>query len=532
MIDTETKKLPVTAAVYLPWTTADDSLFCITLKIGKWKSLFDEPEYKIMIAEALNHWINTRELRIKEIKITGYLISSTRVCLALYHRKDFDISMLDTFYKTVKAGIWKHNRHDPIKKPESSAAESAIEKNKKLFEILPFTSEYIILLITGRQVHLPYYNPLLARVEKNIQHNNFCSAIDYSGAKGPVDVCLLQKYDSPFKYGVGINYQPPLHHTKNIPAELNFLAGYFSLIKTFDCMEEKIKEVTINGSIQQVIDFISRYSQRALQLIMGINNSALALDDEYENLYHEHAKWKAGPMIHHGYTEKWVQMIIKAFGDKKTVLKHLACICLGDEIDAYGPKGSHKKSKDYYEHWIPEAFTNLKKSLAYHGLQNIPVTTTIKNYFLQDPHSNPVAFSITNFINDHWAPDWNNNKPFIFFDQYTPDDGKSSDFTAVQQYYNKAQELLAGQPRVFVGQTGFSSGQASSQADVFDQLFRSLYDQYGNYQFKIPVCVFEAYDYKNKDADKRKMGVFEKAADGTYKLKEGIHIPAWINEPI
>ncbi len=526
------KHIPVNQPIYLPWTTADNSLFSITLKIGKWKDDFSEQEYKIIIAEALNQWINTHELRSKGIKITGYLVSSTKLCLVLYRQKDVEMSMLDNFYKIVRGCIWKH-RHQYAYMQSGLSETVSTEKNKKLFESLPFTSEYVVLLITGRSVPLPYYNPLLARLEKTIRNNNFCSAIDYAGAKGPVEVCLLQKFETPFNYSVGINYQPSLHHIKTIPEEMNLLTRYFSLLKTIGGLHEKEHEVKLNGSMQKLIDFITSYDQRALRLILGTDNTALALEEEPAALHYEHAKWKPGLMTHHHYTEKWVQMIIKAFGDERAVLKHLACICLGDEVDAYGPHESHKKSKEYYEQWIPAAFEHLKKSLAKHGLQQIPVTTTIKNYSLHDPHSNPVAFYVSDFIHAHWFAGWNNNKPFIFFDQYTQDDGRSTDFTNVQRYYNKAQELVQNRLQVFVGQTGFSSEQgARKQAAVFADLFRSLYDQYGNYAFKIPVCVFEAFDHTNKDADKRKMGLFEKTGDGRYQLKQGITIPAWINLPL
>lgn len=529
MLETsEIKKIAPAPAVFLPWATGADSLFCITLKIGRWKFHFTEAECNIMIAEALNDWAASPEPELAGVKITGYLISSTKLYLVLYHPEDFKLSLLDIFYGEIGKAIRDRHHHF---KANTQVTVPEKEKNKKLFDVLPVNNDYVTLLITGRQVRIPYYNPHLAWLENYIQNHNFCSALDYSGAKGPVEVCLLQQYDRPFMYPVGINYRFPPHHTKRMRAQMDLLTCYFSLIKTFDCTKERSEEIEMNDSMQELIGFITRYKQRTLQLIMGANNNALARKEHQEDMHHEHERWIPGLMTHTAYANKWVRMIIHAFGDKEAVLKHLACICLGNEIDAC-PVEPGKKFKEYYEHWIPKAFTNLKNALAHAGLENVPVTTSIKNSAVDDGSHEAVSF-IMSFINSQWPAAWNNNRPFVFFDRYIPGDGKSTSLAAVQKYFNGLQYRFQCRPLVYVGQTGYSSEYGpGKQAEVFEQLFRSLYDQYGNYSFKIPVAVFEAYDHKSKDADKRKMGLFEQVADGTCQLKDGIHIPAWIKEPI
>ena len=52
----------------------------------------------------------------------------------------------------------------------------------------PFLNDYIRALITGKEVHIGYYDPYLERLKQYIHNHNYCSALDYSGGKSPVIV--------------------------------------------------------------------------------------------------------------------------------------------------------------------------------------------------------------------------------------------------------------------------------------------------------------------------------------------------------
>jgi hypothetical protein len=64
--------------------------------------------------------------------------------------------------------------------------------HEPLFELYPLKNNHLIQLITGKKVELPYFDRELENLKFMIAHHTFCSAIDYSGALGPVDVTLLE----------------------------------------------------------------------------------------------------------------------------------------------------------------------------------------------------------------------------------------------------------------------------------------------------------------------------------------------------
>jgi hypothetical protein len=148
-------------------------LFAITLITGDWKFAFSEEECNVMIAEALNDCVYNEGL-----EIAGYLITRRRVCLVLKIEYVHVNKMLQHFYEKMRKKIL-HQEH-LIK-----------EIHSPLFIKYPLQNENLVLLITGRQVSLPYYSPHLERLKSRIHNYNFCSALDYSGAKGPVVVSLL-----------------------------------------------------------------------------------------------------------------------------------------------------------------------------------------------------------------------------------------------------------------------------------------------------------------------------------------------------
>ena len=164
----------------------------LTLKIGDWKMLFTEQEYKVLIAETLNVCLHEHEFKHS---IVGYLITKRRVCLVLKMHYRHIPKMLDFFYDSVKRKVI--DRFERMKKTflKRTMQHGSMEMNDlfdDLFEQFPLENDSLVRLITGREVELPYYNPHLARLKDRIRNYNFCSAIDYSGAKSPVLVTLLK----------------------------------------------------------------------------------------------------------------------------------------------------------------------------------------------------------------------------------------------------------------------------------------------------------------------------------------------------
>ncbi len=338
----------------------------------------------------------------------------------------------------------------------------------------------------------------------------------------------MSTINTPFDYPVGINYESWTMGRTNmdIQTDLTEVAKYFSLIKTFHCATVGTTTVEMDPTQQQVIDFVTGYSGQTLQLIMGTNNSALAQGGFG-------TPWSAGLMTSSTYTDKWVTMLIQAFGDVNTTLKHLKCICLGNEIDQNGPPPSDSTDfNNYLNTWLPTAFDNLKTSLNNQGLGDLPVTTIIANYPLTNPSANKVASQMTTYVNTNWSSNWNGGKAFVFFNQYTQNGGQSTNFNTVSTYFNNVENTLGTTPQVFVGETGYSAEFGlSNEITVIDDMFTWLDGEMNTNGICTPLCVFQAFDHPGKPAGQQQMGLF--TYNGTVPaLKSGLNVPSWVNTPV
>lgn len=327
---------------------------------------------------------------------------------------------------------------------------------------------------------------------------------------------------SPFTYNVGINYET--FNTTNIPADLAAITKNFSLIRTY----HDAAVGTINPEIpqidpgeKQVITYVT--SHGSIQLVMGTNNNALA-NGGYGQ------PWSPGLMTKRSYTDQWVKIVIGAFGGVDKVKKQLRSILLGNEIDANGPPPNDRNFNDYYRRWIPQSFDNLKASLSAAGLESIPISTTIANYPMGYPPPKPpppdlnvVAQSITAYVTRYWNPRWNQDKPFVMFNQYTQNGGMSTDFGPVKTYFENLVALLRNSPQVFVGETGYDAkfGEAN-EAKVIGSIFQWLEQQRKSVGSTVPLFVFMAFD----DPAQGQFGIYKR---NPYKLKPGITIPTWVN---
>ena len=166
-----------------------EQLVPMTLLPGDWRKDFTELECQVMIAEALNTCVYNDDM-----KIAGYLITRRRLCLILLADPAHVAEQLQQFYKELRKEIAhrlqrRKNIHDLIFEKQEL---TAVDKHAALFIKFPMQNYMLVSLLTGRKVELPYYSPYLARLQDRVNAQNFCSAMDYTGAKSPVMVTLLK----------------------------------------------------------------------------------------------------------------------------------------------------------------------------------------------------------------------------------------------------------------------------------------------------------------------------------------------------
>jgi hypothetical protein len=334
---------------------------------------------------------------------------------------------------------------------------------------------------------------------------------------------------TPFGYNVGVNYESwEVGRTGySIEADLNQIHQNFHLIRTYHDAAVGTGDPTtptIDSTQAQVIDWIVDHP--SVELVMGTNNNALAQGGFGD-------PWSAGLMTSRAYTDAWVQMLINAFGSVAKVKIGLKAILLGNELDMNGPPPSDGSFTDYVNTWIPTAFDNLKASLAAAGLGSIPISTTIANYGA----TNEVSVKIPAYIAANWASAWNNGEPFVLFNQYTPDNQQSTDFDAVETYFEGVETALGSQLEVFVGETGYSDDWGdANQATVLTEMFAWLGGQRTESGGKtVPLFLFDAFDRPAYPAGQIGFGIY---GENTQSQPTGIKtwlagvIPGWTDQAI
>ena len=157
--------------------SASDKIMII---MGAWRKELPVEQGNVIIAEALNYCVHH-----KDIKIKGYLITRRRLFLIAKKEKHSWDHILKVFSDQVTWGIYAYEK---LKRGCGNDEEPDWVLPKKPFKSCPFNNPYIAKLLTGKQIHLAYYNPHIVRLEDQINNYNFCSIIDYKGGKSPVIV--------------------------------------------------------------------------------------------------------------------------------------------------------------------------------------------------------------------------------------------------------------------------------------------------------------------------------------------------------
>jgi len=334
---------------------------------------------------------------------------------------------------------------------------------------------------------------------------------------------------TPFSYNVGINYESwdVGRVGYSIPADLNQVFQNFRLIRTYHDAAVGTPNPNvpkIDPTQAAVIKWVVQHP--GTELVMGTNNNAIAQGGFG-------SPWSAGLMANKAYTDQWVQMLIKSFGSVQNVKVGLKTILLGNELDQNGPAPGTPSFNAYVNTWIPAAFDNLKASLAKAGLGSIAITTSIANYGV----NNTVSVKVPNYISSHWSNAWNNGEPFVMFNQYTQDGGKSTNYTQVEQYFESVATKLASKLEVFIGETGYSTyWGAANQASVYKQIFSWLNEQRLEGGKTVPLFAFDAFDRPSATpAQEVQFGIYdENAKFQPTGLKVNLKnvIPAWTKQKI
>lgn len=163
----------------------------IELKLGNWKKHFDFNYRSTVIVMALNHFIKEHEL-----VVNGYLITTKSLFLIVKTEK----KSIDELVEKIELHIaFLLKKYDNKFTNSISKDDFLIEMenilytvHQPLFKLKMIKSNYLIKLITGQKIDIPYYDPELEYLKLLIKNHPFCSSIDYSGALGPVEIVLLE----------------------------------------------------------------------------------------------------------------------------------------------------------------------------------------------------------------------------------------------------------------------------------------------------------------------------------------------------
>ena len=164
------------------------------LRCGEWSKLVGEKQTKVIIAVALNYYPS---LLGSEVKIFAYTLISNNLYLVA-RGSDGDIySFLPDFYELVQIGIqdfFSELQEQKVHFREQVSLDKITQVNN-LFTEHRFRNNFLLSLIIGQKISLPYFDPKYNKLQHKIQTSNFSSAVDYSGAKGPVIIYKQWTYD-------------------------------------------------------------------------------------------------------------------------------------------------------------------------------------------------------------------------------------------------------------------------------------------------------------------------------------------------
>ncbi|WP_156168909.1 hypothetical protein [Kordia jejudonensis] len=163
--------------------------FSRILVMSSWSDDIPEMTRNIIVADALNHCVESEELLVM-----GYLIKNQCVFLIGFSRSVSIEETLNNFFRQVAYEIEEYYQRKNNYNSYKVDNVKKIASYAYVFKQYPFTDDYIRKIIMGQTIKMPYYDPRLARLQDYLRYENFCSALDYAGGKSPVLVTIKQKY--------------------------------------------------------------------------------------------------------------------------------------------------------------------------------------------------------------------------------------------------------------------------------------------------------------------------------------------------
>lgn len=164
------------------------------LRCGEWSKLVGKKQTKVIIAVALNYYPS---LLKSEVKIFAYALISNNLYLVAHGSEGDIYSFLPDFYELVRIGI--QNFFVEFQEQKGKCIEQVyldkITQVNKLFTEHRFRNKFLFALIIGRKIALPYFDSQYNKLQYQIHTSDFSSAIDYSGAKGPVIIDKQWRYN-------------------------------------------------------------------------------------------------------------------------------------------------------------------------------------------------------------------------------------------------------------------------------------------------------------------------------------------------
>ena len=223
--------------------------------------------------------------------------------------------------------------------------------------------------------------------------------------------------------------------------------------------------------------------------------------------------------------QTWVSRLKSELG---AAVSQVKTVLIGNEINAHGftPEDLHT------------IMGNFKGNTEFMALK-IPLSVSFSTLPTQSGDANSDA--LVKAIVDNWAPEWNDNHPFVFVDPYPDAEGIKDpagvfkNQAATQNYYRTEKHYSTLQ--ILIAETGAEGDPTNATSvPVIQGIFDQLDNQYqANAGKTVPTFLFEAVDEERKPGTpvQTNMGVYQDqpAADGSkITLKKGITVPGWVSD--
>ena len=154
----------------------------LLLHLGPWIEDLPKDEVPVIVSIALNYCVYH-----EKIKITGYLITRSHVCLIMISHKHDIHHILTVLSEQIEAGVYAYLKLD---KEEEKLVY--LHDKYHMFTKHTLQNRYLIQLLIGKDVVLPYYSPKLKRLQALTHDYNYCSVMNYKGVQGPVEVSIKE----------------------------------------------------------------------------------------------------------------------------------------------------------------------------------------------------------------------------------------------------------------------------------------------------------------------------------------------------